>query len=356
MTGKEVRRWADEAMFTAQPMQVDRTEDGGIIPKVHLLWMTADPLGAMASMYRMYEGKVIYDLADITDEERVRAFTQVQKTHLKAPLECIEMQFIIEGVTRSFTHQMVRQRVGAVYAQESMRFAVKEEALRTITSLPPSLAGTRPTNEGDWMSMPNTDKHQRWREAWDETIDQIDHAYRFLIADGMPAEDARGLMPHAVTTRINYKTNLLALSHHAGNRLCTQAQFEWRLVIMGIVKAIREYGIVHAMNAWQFRDIADSAIFRPICYQLGHCTFGSDIDRACSIRERVDAFESRAVPSTEWDKDYEESGLLSINKKPLAWARAGVDPPIDVIPAIRPEEWLLDPESARNTSGGAGHD
>jgi len=329
--GKEVRRWADEAQFTAQPMEVDRTEDGGIIPRVHLLWMTPDPLGAVASMYRMYEGKVMYDLADVTDDERKRAFTQVFKTHLQAPLETIEMQFLIEGVTRSFTHQMVRQRVGAVYAQESMRFAVKEEDLRTITSLPPSLAGTQ-YKPDSFQYMSDPDQRQRWRNSWDDVMNHIDVVYRRLVNDGMPAEDARGLMPHAVTTRINYKTNLLALSHHAGNRLCTQAQFEWRLVVMGIVKAIREYVGPVAGHEWQFPLIADSEVFRPICYKLGRCPVNSDIDRGCTIRDRVNDNTDAARPSRLWDREDRH------------------------IAAIRPEEWLLDPAAARNTSGGAGHD
>jgi thymidylate synthase ThyX len=45
---------------------------------------------------------------------------------LKAPLEAIDFHFMVEGVTRAHTHQEVRQRT-AVFAQESMRFAVKDK-------------------------------------------------------------------------------------------------------------------------------------------------------------------------------------------------------------------------------------
>jgi flavin-dependent thymidylate synthase len=294
----------------------------------------------------MYRGEVAYSLSELTDAERQEALTEVQKTHLKAPMESIELMFVIEGVTRSFTHQMVRQRT-AVYAQESMRFAVKEEAWTDITSLPPSLAGTKPFGGTDTSYAPSANKRQRMRDAWDDAIMQAEAAYKYLISEGMPAEDARGLAPHAMTTRLVYKTNLRNLMEHAGNRLCTQAQFEWRIVLMGIVKAIRNYvptigdgpdRIYGDTDRWQFQAIADSAIFRPVCYQLGRCPFKANVDRACSIRDRVDAFADHGVKSDHWGQDHKvgngERWLSGIN----------------------PAEWLVDPSAARATSGGAGHD
>lgn len=324
-----LRKWADEQQYIAAPIQREPGQE--ITPKVHLLWMTPDPLGAIAAMCRMYEGKPTYNLMDITDDERERYFQQVQKTHLQAPLEAVRLHFFIEGVTRSFTHQMVRQRT-AVYAQESLRFAVKDH-LEDEISVPPSIA-----------ALP---KHHPTRQEWDKAIKQVSDTYNFLVNNGIPAEDARGLMPHAVATRLNYNTDLRNLIGHAGNRLCTQAQFEWRIVFMGIVDAIRTAGTkdcygeldwcyLHDVQnckghpwSWQYEMIADSNMFRPICYQLGRCQFNADFDRHCSIRQRVDEFASEGIPSTEWDRGAS---------------------------AIQPEEWLLDPAAARITSGGAGHD
>lgn len=333
-----IRKWADEQQFVAAPMQANRTDEGMIVPKVTLLWMTPDPLGANAAMGRMYKGIPTYSMTDITDEERAQFFTDSLATHLKAPLESIKFHFFIEGVTRSFTHQMVRQRT-AVYAQESLRFAVKEE-LGEEVSLPPSIA-----------ALPS--KHPT-RQKWDEAVSNISDVYNFLVANGIPAEDARGLMPHAVTTRLNYITDLRNLAEHAGNRLCTQAQFEWRMVFLGIVDAIRKYtpdfswckgyapieSVTSAWDQefrWQQQMIADSALFRPICYQLGRCPFKASFDRACTIRERVDFNAKNGIPSSEWHKENTD-GMMYVTS------------PIDH------REWLLDPAAARLVSGGAGHD
>lgn len=309
-----IRKWADEQQYVAAPMEADRDVAGNIVPSVTMLSMSPDPLGVIAAFARMYRGEPTYHLNQITDEDRRKCFEDVQQTHLQAPLETVQMHFFIEGVTRSFTHQMVRQRT-AVFAQESLRFAYKENLAAEI-SLPPSIA-----------ALP---KHHPTRQEWDKAIDQIEKTYKFLVNNGIPAEDARGLLPHATTTRIEIQTDLRNLVAHAGNRLCTQAQFEWRSVFLGIIEAIRTYpdqnDDVSPRNAWQFPALAGSALFRPVCYQLGRCPFKASFDRACTIRERVDGFSSRGVPSSEWGRD------------------------------IRTEEWLLDPAAARLVSHGGGHD
>lgn len=332
--GKTVTRWADPAMFTAEPVAADEG------PKVYLLTMTPDPLGAIAGAAKLYKGQVVRDLAEVTDEERLDFFEQIQKTHLKAPFEFVQFHFLIEGVTRGFTHQMVRQRT-ATYVQESMRFAVKEDM---PVGLPPSLAGTKAARNVDdrfdaanAKGGPRSPEYQR--VLWEDALDKVQDTYDILVNSGMPAEDARGLLPTNVLTRLHYRTDLRALLEHGGNRLCTQAQFEWRLVFAKIVEAIRNYegGYSHTLpngdvkqngSGWQLRAIAD--MFRPICYLTGKCEFRSSFDRPCSIRDRVDAFAERGVPSSEWDKGHYPLGTGQLNIEP-----------------IRPEEWLLNPEAAR---------
>lgn len=320
--GSGVARWADPAMFEAAPMRERGEEDPKYGAQVSLLWMTPNPLGAVAAMCRMYEGKPTYDLDDIEDREMVRYWKDALKTHLKAPLEAVKFHFFLEGVDRSFTHQMVRQRT-AVFAQESLRFAVKAnlatEAIRPITVVQGS---------------------EDVQTIWRETLEGIQTMYDKLINLGIPAEDARGLLPHCVATRLNYVTDLRALGEHAGNRLCTQAQFHWRYAFAAIVQAIRNYqplkmtkgaaDVLASMGyldpTWQFEMIADSMLFRPVCYQLGHCPFKASFDRKCSIRERVDGFAKLGVPSSQWDQ-------------PTSSPKYGT--------AIKNEEWLLNPESAR---------
>lgn len=380
---KAVQKWADTAMFASEPL------DATTGPSVHLLSMNPDPLGEIAAACLMYQGVVVKDLADITDEQRRKAFEQIKATKLKAPFEFVKMHFLLEGVTRSFTHQMVRQRT-AVYAQESLRFAVVGEEFTSRVALPPSLAETR--SYESWAEeaqialgldriVPEEDI-QEWVERhasardkarfqWDEAVRVVGLSYHMLVNNGIPAEDARGLLPHNITTRLHYATDLRALVDHAGNRLCTQAQFEWRTVFVKLVQAIRKFpytnGVPHVYNvyvddphhgryraaresAWQFDLIAD--LFRPACYLTGKCEFAAqDLDRKCKIRPRVDANHDAGRSPETWGEEYDvvaERGYnpLVAEMGPQGVVRAPDRRPV-FIGAIHPREWLADPGAAR---------
>jgi flavin-dependent thymidylate synthase len=292
---KEVSTFVDKAMFDAEPERaLDR-------PRVHLLSATPDPLGAVAAFAMMYEGRVIRDLSEITDEERRHYFDESFKTALKTPLEAIDLHFMVEGLTRASWDQMRTQRT-AVFAGESLRFAVKPDLKESV----------RP---GPLVS----EAHRNRRRVWDEAIDTISEAYQYLIANGVPAEDARGLLPMNVLTRGHWKTNLRNLESEIGKRLCTQAQFEWRVIHADLRRAIREHQGVYRRgtgpdgrrssppsvinSGWQWQYIAESPMFVPICFQKGACMFKSGADRGCTIRERVDRGEFDKIRPEEWMAD-----------------------------------------------------
>lgn len=319
----DIERYSDKAMFPAVPMASNE-------PKVVLLNMTPDPLGSVAAFARMYQGKPTLSLADISDDERRYYWGEVQKTELNTPLEAIDMHWFIEGVDRAFTHQLVRQRT-AVYAQESLRFAVKDGSLADETSRPPSL------NDPSLSYSRRNDR----ADLWFQGLDTIERVYKALIADGMPAEDARGILPQAILTRVNYKTNLRNFAAEAGKRLCTQAQFHWRSVFLQMREAVRTYTpdwppesfYVAAESwersrRWQFELIADSNIFAPVCYQIGHCGFKAEFDRGCTIRDRVDANERQGRSSEMWGVDY--------------YPQHGEEA---AIPRIQREEWAQNPKA-----------
>ena len=334
--GKDIVQYADAAMYDAQPIL--RKEGARVTPRVFLLSATPDPLGNLAADMRMYRGDPVYDLRAITDEQRRWAWDELSKTVLNTPLEGVTMKFMLEAVTRSFTHQLVRQRVGAYYVQESLRFAVKRGLAKEV-ALPPSIITQDAADEGIVHPVPGTEAS----DIWHSTVARIEQAYDQLIAAGIPAEDARGILPHAVTTRVIYHTNLRALFNEAGKRLCTQAQFEWRNVFMGIMKALREYkgaydhsleleaGMGGYPDAWQWELIATPKpkTFAPVCYHTGTCQFMSMLDRGCSIRDRVLAFAEAGVPPEMWADE-------NIN-----WARP--------MGAIDPAEWAADPTAGITT-------
>lgn len=387
MSGKQLSKWSDGFMFKAEE---SNAAEG---PKAFLLGGPSDPLGQIAACAKMYKGEVVRDLADVTDEERQEYLLEIQKTVLKMPLEAVSLHFMIEGVTRGFTHQMVRQRTAA-FAQESTRFAVKED-MKTATALPPSLTETLSLeayaelenarrselglkaykkNDGsdDWDGFMHEcyDRAiadggpQAARLHWDEAVDVMGNAYSAMVNSGIPAEDARGLLPTNITTRLNYITNLRSFFDTMALRVSDQAQFEWRGVAMNMALAMREYGanqtykiwmtknelmghhidgwtltryanddsremefLVERSSEWQYMALTNE--IKPVEFRMGKRAFGANFDRPSRIGERVDAFAKMGVSSDRWT-----SGAQEFN-----------------IPPIRPEEWLLDPNSARLDSG-----
>lgn len=361
-----VLRYADAAMYRREAMPEEtRATGGGRRPRVTLINATTDPLGSLAQLVGIYRGKVYRSLAEVTDDDRRAALDDMMKTELNGPLEAIQFQFLVEGVSRSFTHQAVRTRA-AFFAQESLRFAVADgESWVDNSAYPPSLAqepvsveeiirrvnaADDPAREGGFLNPQERDYAVK-RDAWDDAIITAQQAYQRLIDAGVPAEDARGLMPHAITTRYVWVVSLRTLLVDAGKRLCTQAQFEWRLMMADLVRALRTWEhepggpngewTPTSADAWQFQAIAD--LLRPVCYQAGRCTFMSSFDRGCRIRERVERFAANGVPSTNWDT----TGQYDVAAGPSYGGGVADGPDFKPLIPIKPEEWLTDPDAAR---------
>ena len=313
-TGKEIQRWGDQQQYFREPIP---EESRGKIT-VSLFNPPRNPLAHLVALNGIYKGEVIKSITDprITREAMVKALEDLLKTVLAGPLESIQFHFVIEGVTRSITHQMVRSRL-SFFGQESLRFAVPEGDWTEEVPLPPSLAGLKDDDPK--------------RVIWDKTIRAIAEGYEALVNDGVPAEEARDLLPHAMPTRIHWVLNLRTLLLEAGKRTCTQAQFPWRVIFGEIARELRatadELSDAGQEDHWQYRLVADT--MRPACYQHGKCVFKAEFDRHCSIRDRVDAFAQAGVPSSEWDKEgYDGKADLPL------WP-------------IQNREWAADPNAAR---------
>lgn len=341
--GKSVQRWADAQQFKQEPMPPEARKG----PVVRLLTATPDPLGVLAAITSLYQGRVVRDLSELSYEDRVQAFRDMQATALNSALESVTFVFLFEGVDRSFTHQLVRGR-HAMYVQESLRFAVPEDWAAEIP-LPPSLAA---------------DPEGVLARVYRRSLTTTEDAYAALVGNGMPAEEARGLLPHAILTRIHWVTNLRELLHVAGLRTCTQAQFVWRQVFAKVAEELRGYraqpiggsygfGPEYEPDAWQFDFLADQ--IRPVCYQTGKCAFKASFDRACSIRDRVDANERAGRPSSEWSQPYApcHGGLTEYDPEMRNEdiPREGVvhNGHVDnvLIKPINDIEWAADPSAAR---------
>lgn len=356
----QIRKWADEHQYDAEP-QPNVDPHMGVLPTVTIIHMPDDPLGVLAAQNGIYKGNVVRSLGEITDYDRKLALEDMMRTTLQSPLEAIKIHFLIEGVDRAFTHQMVRQRT-ANFGQESLRFAVMGDLI-DATTLPPELHNTEQSLNLDYATAVSyaelitadnfsyASHDDRNRAVWDWCIMNIDAAYHYLANHGVAAEEARGLLPHCTATRLHWQTDMRGLMKVMGERLCTQAQFHWRTVAALVQRAIREYtpdfswddnpysmNRWEEKNRWQFELLAESGIFRPVCYQTGHCMFQASADRGCTIRQRVEVrTRNGSTDSSQWHKPF-------LGDKSALHGGLGEDYADN---GINPAEWLLNPAAAR---------
>ena len=90
--------------------------------------------------------------------------------------EFIDLSFLVEGVTRAYTHQQVRTR-HASYAQQTLRVLDVSEG-----------------HGWNYLTGPSIEADKMSKKAYEETMTAIDLAYKLMIARGARVEDARAII------------------------------------------------------------------------------------------------------------------------------------------------------------------
>jgi thymidylate synthase (FAD) len=172
-------------------------------------------------------------------------------------IEHVVFTFGISGVSRTLSHQLVRHRAGVAFDQQSQRYVTFKGA---STMLPATIQDAEPD----------------LREAYEEQIAGSMDLYGQLVGAGIPGEDARFVFPNATRTNLVMTTNLRALIHMSGLRLCTMAQWEIRRLFQLIRHEI-----------FQVSPFLGSFL-APKCVALGYCDEMGNRDEHCPIRPHKD--------------------------------------------------------------------
>ena len=172
-------------------------------------------------------------------------------------IEHVVFTFGISGVSRTLSHQLVRHRAGVAFDQQSQRYVTFKGA---STMLPASIEDADPD----------------LRDRYQEQVAGSMNLYGELVGAGIPGEDARFVFPNATRTNLVMTTNLRALIHMSGLRLCTMAQWEIRRLFQLIRHEI-----------FQVSPFLGSFL-APKCVALGYCDEMGNRDEHCPIRPHKD--------------------------------------------------------------------
>lgn len=188
----------------------------------------------------------IYDCESAQDEEKMlKLISRVVSSGHYSTIEHIQVSFAISNISRACSHQLVRHRHMS-FSQKSQRY-VKEKG------------------QFDYLTPNTIEKNEELNKKFDEFMAKVSEFYLELTDAGIPAEDARAVLPNAASTSMVASLNLREMIHLANLRLCTRAQTEIRILVKRMCdELIKE-------EPW----LKDYLV--PKCERFGFC----DEDKSC---------------------------------------------------------------------------
>lgn len=172
------------------------------------------------------------------EEKMLKLIKKVLSSGHHSTIEHCQFTFSISGVSRACTHQLVRHRHMS-FSQKSQRYVTEKNQFEYI--IPPTVKKSELLNE------------------YEEFMTKISEFYDKMIEQGIPAEDARFIMPNAASSSLVASLNLRELIHLANIRLCTNAQQEIRIMVKKMCDCVIE------QEPWMAEYLV------PKCESLGYC-------------------------------------------------------------------------------------
>lgn len=194
-----------------------------------------------------YSADAPYNIYNSTDDEEkmLKLIERVISSGHFSTIEHIQVSFAISNVSRACTHQLVRHRHMS-FSQKSQRY-VKEKG------------------QFDYIIPPTIEKNPELKEKFEKFMGDISNLYTEFTEAGIPAEDARFVLPNAAASSMVASLNLREMIHLANLRLCTRAQYEIRILVKKMCEELVN------KEPWL------KPYLVPKCERLGFC----DEDKSC---------------------------------------------------------------------------
>lgn len=154
------------------------------------------------------------DVVNMTEEDKLQELEYMSRT-IPSSWEFVSYTFMVEKVTRAFTHQAVRTRPNS-YAQQTMRILDMDGFTYHCSK--------------------NLD--EKSAALYHETMKTIQANYDKMIDLGTAIEDARGILPTNIHTNICIRMNLRTLAEMASSRTGTRTQDEYRFVLNQMIDTV----------------------------------------------------------------------------------------------------------------------
>lgn len=229
--------------------------------KVALLQYTPNPELTVALAARLcYSPTGIDELQEkLSSTDITRFLEKIMSLGHQSVLEHASFTFGIDGISRVTSHQLVRHRI-ASFSQQSQRYVSHKERFSAV--VPESVAAS-----------------PELLARFEAQLGEIHALYGELVEAGIPAEDARYILPNATQTNIVMTMNARELRHFFALRCCERAQWEIRAMAVEMLRAVKKVAPVIFADAG------------PGCVS-GSCPEGSmTCGRAAAVRKTFSSLE-----------------------------------------------------------------
>ncbi len=142
---------------------------------------------------------------------------------------------LIEGISRSCSHELVRHRAGFGYSQLSQRYVDESQAAFVM---PPAIIGD-PKLEAEWTAQV-TAAQAAYVLSVDHLIAKYDWVTDKIHRRKMAREAARSVLPNATEVKIVVSGNIRAWRTMLELRLGEGAELEIRRMAMGCLRALQK--------------------------------------------------------------------------------------------------------------------
>jgi thymidylate synthase (FAD) len=149
-------------------------------------------------------------------------------------LEHAVWNFVITGVSRSLTHELVRHRAGFGYSQLSQRYVNESEA----PFIEPDCIAADPALDALWREAVESS-----RRAYDALVAGLEQKFGHVedrtLRRKMARQAARSVLPNATETRVFLTANARALRHFIEMRASREADEEIRKLALRMLEILQ---------------------------------------------------------------------------------------------------------------------
>lgn len=166
-------------------------------------------------------------------------------------LEHAVWNFIVTGVSRSFTHELIRHRAGFGYSQLSQRYV--DESVADFVE--PECIATDDKLHGVWLRA-----IEHAQSAYVELVEGLSDKFADVedktLRRKLARQAARSVLPNATETKVFVTANARALRHFIELRANEHAETEIRVVAAKVLELLRQEA-PNLFGDYEFVDLPD---------------------------------------------------------------------------------------------------